>query len=324
MAKPLTLLIVSDIHYACDREKARGRYESKAASNPAFRLLIKFFRHFVWLRDPFAHNHLLDRVVNPPEESDWVVANGDFSCDSAFVGVMDDAACQSAAECLGALRNRFGDRFLATFGDHELGKTSLSGGRGGLRLASWHRAIDELKLRPFWKLRLGKRVLVGVASSVVAMPVYELEALPEERTGWDEIRKAHMAEIEAGFAGLKPDDKVLLFCHDPTALPFLWENETVRAKIGQIERTVIGHLHTNILLWKSRMFAGMPPIHCAGVALRRMTSALNQARHWKHFRVLLCPSLAGIQLRRSGGYYLARLDPDGVEPLRFEFQKIPW
>src|SRR3954465_11856624 len=107
------------------------------------RLLVRFWRKFVWLKDPFAHNYLLDRLLERPGEPDLVIANGDFSCDSAFIGVADPASRQSAIECLAKLRARFGERLVLTMGDHELGKTSLAGNRGGLRLESWRVSTQE-------------------------------------------------------------------------------------------------------------------------------------------------------------------------------------
>jgi hypothetical protein len=130
------LLICSDIHYASAAEKKRLHYELAAISNPLQRLLVRWYRHYFWLRDPFAHNELLEHVLNYGGKADLVIANGDFSCDSAFIGVADEAARQSAAECLGRLRGRFKERFRGVFGDHELGKVSLCGGKGGLRLES--------------------------------------------------------------------------------------------------------------------------------------------------------------------------------------------
>src|SRR5690606_13611192 len=106
------ILIVSDIHYASNEEKLRVNYECAAVPNPLTRALVRFYRYFFWLRDPFAHNHLLERVLNPPFEPQLVVANGDYSCDSAFIGVADPASRKSAVQCLGKLRDRFGSRFL--------------------------------------------------------------------------------------------------------------------------------------------------------------------------------------------------------------------
>src|SRR5262247_2714741 len=102
------LLICSDIHYASAAEKKRINYELAAIENPFQRLVVRFYRRYFWLRDPFAHNALLDQVLTAPVEPDLAIANGDYSCDSAFIGVADPAARESARECLGKLRTRFG------------------------------------------------------------------------------------------------------------------------------------------------------------------------------------------------------------------------
>ena len=47
-----------------------------------------------------------------------------------------DAALQSAIECAGKLRQKFGDRLQLNIGDHELGKFSMFDKRGGMRLRS--------------------------------------------------------------------------------------------------------------------------------------------------------------------------------------------
>ena len=317
MKRHETLAILSDIHYASEAERLRGHYEVRAIGNPVLRGVVRAYRHYVWQRDPFAHNHLLDRFMGAADAANCVVANGDYSCDSAFVGVSDDAACQSARECLVKLRRHFGGRFHATIGDHELGKTSLLGGAGGMRLASWDCALRELGLAPYWRVELGRYVLMGIASSLVALPVFEVETLPEEREEWWRLRDLHMEEIRCGFGSLDVRQQVLLFCHDPTALPFLWREEGVRSRLAQVEQTIIGHLHSDLVLWNSRLLAGMPPIRFLGNTVRRLSSALNEARYWRSFRVRLCRSLSGIELLKDGGYWEVELDTEGEEPARF-------
>jgi len=315
--------VVSDIHYACPAEQARRGHEARVIRNRMVGLLAKAYRHFIWLRDPFAHNHLLDHFLARVAGADWLVANGDFSCDTAFVGVGDQAAFTSAATCLGKLREAFPGRCAAVFGDHELGKMSLFGGYGGPRLASWERARTGLGLEPFWRLELGRYVLMGVVSSLVAMPVYEPETLPEELAEWRRLRAEHLAEIRNGFARLESGQRVVLFCHDPTALPFLWQEEAVRARLGQIEHTLIGHLHTPVILWKCRLLAGMPAIHFLGNSVRRMSIALREARRWRPFNVSLCPSLAGSELLKDGGYCTLVLDTEAGEAARLERHHLP-
>lgn len=323
MSKRAHLLICSDIHYAGPGEKARGfDYEVRAIPSPLQRFLIRNYRRFVWLRDPFAHNELLNRMLDPGFEPDLVVANGDYSCDSAFVGVSDQAARESARLCLEKLRTRFDSRFAATIGDHEFGKVSMCGGHGGPRLESLRIAQEDLKLETCWTRRIGNYVIIGMTSTLAAMDVYEREALPTEKERWRQIAREHLATISATFSQLREGDRVLLFCHDPTALPYLWELEEVRRRAQQIERTIIGHLHTELVLWQSRLLGGMPAIGFCGTTVHRLTLALAKARLWKHFNVLLCPSLSGVELLKRGGYYVAAIDPEARHPAEFRRQTI--
>lgn len=322
MGQSIALAIVSDIHYASAAEQARGeRYEFAGIPNPGLRLLVRCFRHYFWLRHPMRHNGLLDRFLAESSRAEYLVSNGDYSCNSGFVGVSDDAACQSARECLGKLRQKFGPNFRANFGDHELGKVSFFGGQGGMRLASFRRARQELGLQPFWQLELGRYMLTGVLSSLVAYPVFEPDTLPAERVEWQRLRCEHLEEIRQAFNTLDPAQRVLLFCHDPTALPFL--QPLIQARLSQIEHTIIGHLHSPLILWKSRWLAGMPRLTFLGHTTRRLSSALRQARHWRPFKVRLCPSLAGIELLKDGGYLTAELDPLGERPAQFHRHRLP-
>jgi hypothetical protein len=318
-----SFLVLSDIHFAGSAEKERSNFELQSIDNPALRLLVRFYRRYFWLKDPFAHNHLLQRVLDYPENPDFVVANGDYSCDSAFIGVSDPAAFASAHQCLLNLRNRFHSHFHAVLGDHELGKVSLFGGKGGMRIASWHAASRGLGLQPFWKLQIGNYVWLGIASSLVALPVFEPEILPEEKAEWLDLRQEHMANIQETFKSLESHQRLFLFCHDPTALPFLWEQEDIRVRLHQIDRTFIGHLHTNLILWKSTLLAGMPPIRMLGNSVRRMSTALHKAKYWRDFNVLLCPALAGIELLNDGGFCTGSFDIEGKQPTRFQFHPLP-
>ncbi|MCS1411087.1 MAG: hypothetical protein M2R45_04283 [Verrucomicrobia subdivision 3 bacterium] len=116
-----TIGVVSDIHFAGAAERERVDYESKAITNPWLRAGIAVYRRYFWLRDVFAHNHLLDYFIQE-------------------VGEVDDAALASSTFCLSQLRNAFPSCFIPVLGDHELGKKSVFGGIGGMRLASWGRA----------------------------------------------------------------------------------------------------------------------------------------------------------------------------------------
>src|SRR3954464_13241003 len=126
MPRVFRVAIVSDVHYASPAEQARGsNFELQWIKNPASRLLVRSIRRFVWLHQPLNKNYLLEKFLSQAGTPDCVVANGDYSCDTAFVGVSDDAALQSARECLDQLRGRFNGRFHASIGDHEFGKISF-------------------------------------------------------------------------------------------------------------------------------------------------------------------------------------------------------
>lgn len=324
MGSRCSIAILSDIHYAAAAEQARGgNYEARAISGPMVRLAVRAYRRFIWLNEPFQKNYLLDQFLQGSDEPDYVFANGDYSCDSRFIGVSDDASFESARECLTKLRDRYGSRLRVTFGDHELGKVSLFGGHGGMRLASWYRAEKELGIQPFWRLQVGRYILMGIVSSLVALPVFEADTLPEERKEWERLRAEHLIEIRKSFETLDSAERVVLFCHDPTALPFLAEEPAIQARVGQIEQTVIGHLHSDLFLWKSRLLAGMPRIDFLGHTAKRLSSALQRGKSWKPFRVKLCPSLAGIELLKDGGYLTANLDLTCASPVEFKRHYLP-
>lgn len=320
----VSVAILSDIHYAAAAERARGNdYEWRGIANPFLRAAVRFYRHFFWMRQPLAQAPQLDRFLRQVGAVDYVVANGDYSCDSAFIGVSDAAAAQSVEECLGKIRAQFGDRARFVLGDHELGKLTLVGAGGGMRLASWRCATEQLGVQPFRQLAIGKWRLIGVASPLLALPVNQPDTLPAEWPQWLRLREAHLAEIRAAFDALAPDQRVILFCHDPTALSFLDGEQSVHRRLPQIEQTIIGHLHTRLFLWKSRLLSGMPAVRFLGHSVRRMSSALHEAHHWRSFHVRLCPCLSGTELLNDGGYYTMELDPATGGPAHFTFHPLP-
>jgi hypothetical protein len=315
--------IVSDIHYAGASEQARGNdYEYRGIRNPLVRNLLRLHRHYIWMRAPLQNNHLLDPFLARVKDFDYVVANGDYTCNTAFLGLSDQPARESAAECIGKLRSACGDRFFATFGDHEFGKMSLIADRGGMRLESFLRA-SEIGLKRFWRFEIGLYVIVGITSSLVAFPVMEPDTVPEERAEWQRLRNEHLQEIRTAFESLLPAQRVLLFCHDPSALPFLAREQAVRVRLPQLEQTVVGHLHSNLILSASRALAGIPKISFLGHTAARWTEALREAKCWRDFKLRLCPALAGIQLLRDGGYLTAEIDPEARQPIAFRFHPVP-
>jgi len=317
------LVILSDIHYASAAEQARGSdYETRAITSPGQRWLVRMWRRHLWLRDPFGHNHQLDRFLTECPAADFVVANGDYSCDSAFIGVSDEAACASAAECLGKLRERFNSQLRTTIGDHEFGKRSMGSGAGGMKLASLYATRETLMLPTSWRMELGRHVIVGMTSSLAAVPSLAGDQSADEQADWQEEHQRHLTEVRELFRGINSTQRILLFCHDPTALPFLWEVEEIRRLAPQIERTIIGHLHSNLIFRQAKLMAGLPPIRFLGPTVTRNTQALNRAKVWQRFNVQLCPSLAGMQLLRDGGYLSMELSSDA--PMQTHFHGLPW
>ena len=325
MAQTFRIAVVSDIHYAAAVERQRcADFNSLAIKNPLSRIVARNFHHYVWLRQRGVHNDLLDTFLAAVGPVDLVIANGDYSCNTGHVGLSDEAAFASAEECLGKLRARFDEKFHPTIGDHDLGKVGLFSGHGNMALASWKRVTERLGIEPFWRVQLGKYILLGLTSSLLALPLYQADLLPDEITAWEQLREFHLQQIRAAFTALQPDHRLLLFCHDPTALPFLWREEIVREKIPQVEQTVVGHLHTNLVLRTGQVIAGFPTIRFLGKGAQKISAALGQARQWRPFHVRLCPALTGIQMLKDGGFLTADLAGDASRPAKFELHPIKW
>src|SRR5579884_3171152 len=119
MSREFQILILSDVHYAGAIEKSRRNdYEYRELRNPFLRTFNWAYRHFLWMRKPLEHNSHLDDLIANAGSPDWVIANGDYNCDTQWVGLSDHGSMQSARECLGKLRERFPSNFRATIGDH--------------------------------------------------------------------------------------------------------------------------------------------------------------------------------------------------------------
>ena len=319
----VTVAVVSDVHFAGPDERLRRNHEAGAIDNVVLRGLMRIYRRHIWLRDVFAHNHLLDYFIHHAAGANLVVSNGDYSCDTAFVGIADPASFQSTKLCLEKLGSAFADRFEAVVGDHELGKKSFFGGVGGMRLASWRRVLDELRTAPFWVREIGRYRLVGLTSSLIALPVFAGDILSEEAAEWTRLRERQLTQLESVFATLEDHHRVILFCHDPSALPFLAEIGAIQRRVTQIEATVIGHLHSNLIFRMSQILSGMPAIGFLGNTAKRLSMALRQAKTWRGFKPVLCPSLAGIELLKDGGFLEIRLDSDAGRPLRIRHRSVP-
>ena len=157
---------------------------------------------------------------------------------------------------------------------------------------------------------------------MLALPVYLPETLTDERAAWQHLRECHLREFIALLEAIPAHRQLILFVHDPTALPFLADLPAMRARLDQVAATIIGHLHSPLVYWKSRLLAGLPPIRFLGTAVRRMSQALNRARSWRPFQVRLCPSLAGIELLKDGGFLELRLPGDSSKPVEVRSHRI--
>lgn len=320
----MRLLVLSDPHYAGPAERARAGWERRAVGNRLLRAIATLYRRWIWLADPTAHNQQLQRLIHAARDPHLVIANGDYSCDSGYIGVADPAARESAGECLAHLRRAFGERLHPILGDHELGKMSLFGGRGGPRLESWRRSVEELAIPAMWTLDLEDHALIGVASSLLALEVLEPELLDAERPGWHSLRRDYLQQLETELAAIPDSRRLVLFCHDPTALPYL-QATTFYARLLQprLEMTIIGHLHSELVLGTSRRLAGIPEVRGFGRTVHRYSAALRRAKDWEPFHPVLCPALSGIQCRRDGGYLELEF-PGGRKPPKVRRCHLPW
>jgi hypothetical protein len=318
------LLVLSDVHRAGPIEQTRRGFDSQAVGNPFLRGFQRVYRRYVWMHDPMAHNHLLEAIVRRVPDPEWVVANGDFTLDTGFVGVSEEGAYESASEALAILRLAYGKRLRCTLGDHDIGKKSFIGDAGGVRRRSLERCESDLGIPRLWHEDFPGWRWIGVTSTLAAWPVFRVETPEDEQAWWAEAHAAHLAAIDRLFAeanalGLR----TVLFCHDPTALPFLRELPGIAAALPEIGATVIGHLHTRLVLRVGRLLAGVPQVGWAGHSIRRYTAALNKARCWQDFRVSLCPSPTGVQLLKDGGYLKTEWPPTGRE-VRWAAHDLPW
>ena len=317
------ILIITDVHYASEAERTRGDYESRTVSNPWLRFLLKQYRNFLWRRDTFGWNHYCDRFISRAGDPDWVIGNGDYCCDSGFIGVADDPSMSSAQACLGKLQHAFGDKFIGMIGDHDLGKKSMFGGFGGMRLKSWERCTGSLGLKAFFRLDIEQHVLVGMNSTLIGLPEFVPDCPTEEYETWNALREKHLDTLRDAFESIGGKQRIILFLHDPTAIPYLANIPWVRSKLCQIDATIIGHLHSPLIMQMSRLLAGMPKIQGMGHTALKMSTALQKAREWNPFNVKLVPAPGGIEIWKKGGFGELTLNSsDTSSGLHFQIKSL--
>jgi hypothetical protein len=211
------------------------------------------------------------------------------------------------------MRELFPDRTRFIFGDHELGKYDTNTRKGGIRIESLYRGEQQLGIRSFWNEEMDGFRLIGINSSLFTLDLFLPEALEEEIPAWREHRERHMNEVIQAFEKLEPTARVLLFCHDPSALSVVAELPEVKARIGRIERTVLGHLHAPALLKLAQLLPHVPRWNPKYPVARIVAKGLRGVKSWAAFNPIVCPSTFGAGHHLTGGILF--LEASGNGPL---------
>lgn len=315
----MQLAVLSDIHLVGPAELALANagYGSilahpdplaRAWRTGLYRVRRRFWNgHLKWRHTAFLR--ALDEVAdwNP----DWVIANGDYGGDLGGVGLSHRATLDSASLVVDLIRSRFPDRSRFVFGDHDLGKYSTVLRQGGIRLSSLDVGEQQLRIPSFWHEVDEEFHLIGVNSSLFTLDLFLPEAIADEVPEWRRRRDEHIAQVIRAFEQLPARARVVLFCHDPSALTVLSGIPVIRRKLPQIELTVIGHLHSPTLLRLARYAARLSGINPRYPVARIVAKGLEGARHWKLFNPVVCPSTFGTGHHVAGGILVIDKGPDG-------------
>ena len=274
--------------------------------------LYRVRRRF-WNSHPEWREAAFRRALHEVEvfEPEWVIANGDYGGDHGGVGLSDTATFESASRVVNLIRTLYADRARFVFGDHDLGKYSTELRNGGIRLNSLELGEKKLGIPSFWQEVDEDIHLIGVNSSLFTLDLFLPEALADEIPEWRRRREQHIEHVSRAFDGLPPKARVLLFCHDPSALHALSQVPVVTKRLRQIEMTVIGHLHAPSLLRLARLVptrSGWKPKYPVA---RIVAQGLEGVRSWKMFHPVLCPSTFGAGQHFSGGILLVEKDEKG-------------
>lgn len=315
----MRLAVLSDIHFVGPAELAlaNSSYHSiQAHPDPIARVwrkgLYRVRRRFWNGHLKWRHTAFLQALNEVAEwNPDWVVANGDYGGDLGGVGLSHRATLDSARLVVELIRARFPDRCRFVFGDHDLGKYSTLLREGGIRLSSLELGEKELQIPSFWHEVDDEFHLIGVNSSLFTLDLFLPEAIADEVPEWRRRRDAHIAQVTHAFERLPAKARVVLFCHDPSALTVLSGLPVIRRRLPQIELTVIGHLHSPTLLRLARYAARLSGLKPRYPVARIVAKGLAGARHWKLFNPVVCPSTFGTGHHVAGGILVVSCDPDG-------------
>jgi hypothetical protein len=106
--------------------------------------------------------------------------------------------------------------------------------------------------------------------------------------------------------------RILLFCHDPSALHALSQLRPVRNRVGQIEMTIIGHLHAPSLLKLARLVPkGASAWRPKYPVARIIAHGLSGVSSWRIFKPVVCPSTFGAGHHLRGGLLFIEKDAKG-------------
>lgn len=305
----MRLAVISDIHVLGPGEHERERDLREGLSRDAgwvrgaWRHFLHMARMRFWNWIPESRYACFLQALQDIQDfhPDWVVANGDYAGDARGVGLSDDATFESAAGVITLIREIFPDRCHFIFGDHDIGKYSTGLRQGGIRLASLDAGEQKLGLRSFWQEQLDRIHLIGVNSSLLTLDYFLPEALKEEIPEWEKRRDAHESQVTAAFEGLPKEARVILFCHDPSALGLLANNPAIKARQKQIELTVLGHLHEPRLLTLVQRLPKLPEWNPKYPVARIISKGIRNAKTWSMFNPIVCPSPFGTGNHLSGG-----------------------
>jgi hypothetical protein len=307
----MRLAVLSDFHVLGpgELEKNDQSYQQLGADvDPVRRLWRKGLyrvRRRLWNTHPelraTAFRKAMDEVADFNPE--WIIANGDYGGDTGGIGLSDEHTFESAAGVVDVLRRRFAERMRFVFGDHELGKYSTVLRDGGIRLRSLELGEQKLGIPSFWHEVDEHIHLIGINSSLFTLELFLPEALVEEIPEWRRRRDEHIALVSHAFDGLPKNARVLLFCHDPSALAALSQVPVVIDRLSHIEMTVIGHLHAPSLLKLANLVPRARPKKWRPKypVARIVAHGLEGVRSWKMFHPVVCPSTFGAGHHVHGG-----------------------
>ncbi|MCS6771644.1 MAG: metallophosphoesterase [Kiritimatiellae bacterium] len=306
----MRLAVLSDIHLVGPAELALaedGYGRIRRHPDP----IERFWRQGLYhVRRRFWNGHLrwrhtaflraMDEVA--ARQPDWVIVNGDYGGDLGGVGLSHRATLDSARLVVEQLRHRFPGKCRFVFGDHDIGKYSTTLREGGIRLASLEAGERDLRIPSFWHDKApGGFHLIGINSSLLTLDFFLPEALEEEVPEWHRRRAEHLREVAESFESLPREARVILFCHDPSALAVLAGLPVIQRRLTQIEMTVVGHLHSPTLLRVARYAARLSGLRPRYPVARIVAKGLEGARSWAQFKPVVCPSTFGTGHHVAGG-----------------------